>query len=142
MKGIILAFDNALKRKKEQGWDKIYVLVDIHDTIFRACYDNDETYDAYPWSLTVLQYLTRRSDICLILWTSTYQNKINEYLTKLANYRISFDMVNCNTEVSNTKLSCFDQKPYFNVGIDDKFGFDPNHDWKSLWFYLVGLKEE
>ena len=65
--------------------------------------------------------------------------KIDDYLKKLASMRIKFDMVNCNTEVSNTKLSCFDSKMYFNVGIDDKFGFDPDTDWKSIWNYLIGV---
>lgn len=139
MSNIVKSLDNALKRKDQLGWEKIYILVDIHDTIFKSCYDNEETYQMYPWAKAALQMLSFREDICLILWTSTYQDKIDDYLKKLASMRIKFDMVNCNTEVSNTKLSCFDSKLYFNVGIDDKFGFDPNTDWKSIWNYLIGV---
>ena len=35
----------AFKRKIEKNWEKIYVVVDIHDTIVRACYEDEETYD-------------------------------------------------------------------------------------------------
>ena len=44
------AFEVAFKRKKEKNWEKIYVVVDIHDTILRACYENEETYDYYPYA--------------------------------------------------------------------------------------------
>lgn len=137
MNGIIRAFESAFERKEEQGWEKIYVLVDIHDTIFKACYENEETYQMYPWAKATLQMLSFREDICLILWTSTYPNKINDYLKKFESWSISFNMINGNSEVSNTELSCFDYKPYFNVGIDDRFGFDPNEDWKILYNYLI-----
>ena len=33
------AFEVAFNRKKEKNWEKIYVVVDIHDTILRACYE-------------------------------------------------------------------------------------------------------
>ena len=136
MKGIIRALDKAFSRMEEQGWDKIYILVDIHDTIFRACYTENDPYDMFPYAEQVLKMLSARKDISLILWTSTYQNKIAEYIRKLKSMGIYFDMVNCNFEVENTKLSCFDEKPYFNVGIDDKFGFDGETDWKELYDYL------
>jgi hypothetical protein len=31
------AFEVAFNRMKEKNWEKIYVLVDIHDTVQRAC---------------------------------------------------------------------------------------------------------
>ena len=137
MNGIIRAFKSAFKRKKEQGWEKIYVLVDIHDTIFKACYENEETYEPFPWAVRTLQLMTKFPEFCLILWTSTYPDKIDDYLEKFKSWNISFDMINGNNEVSNTELSCFDYKPYFNVGIDDRFGFDPNEDWEILYKYLI-----
>lgn len=33
------AFEVAFNRMKEKNWEKIYVVVDIHDTILRACYE-------------------------------------------------------------------------------------------------------
>ena len=54
-----------------------------------------------------------------------------------AEYGIKFNHINLNTEEKNTSLCCFDEKTYFNVGIDDKFGFDPQEDWKEVYDYLV-----
>ena len=41
---IVRSFETAFKRMKEKGWDKIYILVDIHDTVFEATYSKDEYY--------------------------------------------------------------------------------------------------
>ena len=68
------AFEVAFKRKKEKNWERIYVVVDIHDTILRACYENEETFDYYLYEV----------------------------------------------------------KLYFNVGIDDKFGFEAETDWVKV----------
>ena len=134
---ICKVFDKAYERMKQENWEKIYVLVDIHDTIFKACYYNTETYDWFPYAKETLLLMTKMKDISLILWTSSYQNKIADYIKKLKSMDICFDMVNANFEVTNTKLSCFDEKPYFNVGIDDKFGFEAETDWKILYNYLI-----
>jgi len=50
---IAKAFEVAFNRKIEKNWEKIYVVVDIHDTILRACYENEETYDYYPYARDV-----------------------------------------------------------------------------------------
>lgn len=126
------AFDVAFNRKKEKNWEKIYVLVDIHDTIIRACYENEETYDYFPNAKAALQLLSNREDICLILWSACYDDKLADYLNKFSTDGIHFDYANENPEVGNTSLSNFDVKLYFNVGIDDKFGFDGNSDWAEV----------
>ncbi len=54
---IAKAFEVAFNRKIEKNWEKIYVVVDIHDTILRACYENEETYDYYPYSKEALQLM-------------------------------------------------------------------------------------
>ena len=41
---VIKSFENAFQRMRDKNWDKIYVLVDIHDTIFEACYETDENF--------------------------------------------------------------------------------------------------
>ena len=70
------AFEVAFKRKKEMNWEKIYVVVDIHDTILRACYENEETYDYYPYAREALQLMTSRDDICMILWSGCYDEQM------------------------------------------------------------------
>ncbi len=56
-------------------------------------------------------------------------------------YGIKFDYVNENPEIhalsSDPKSSDFSDKFYFNVGIDDKFGFDPESDWVDLYDFLT-----
>ena len=134
---ITKSFEGAFKRMKERNWEKIYVLVDIHDTVFEACYHNKEEYKWYPFAKEVLDIMSHAEQISLILWTSTHNSVIEEYLKFFKANGIRFDMVNVNTETQNTSLSCFDEKTYFNVGIDDKFGFDAETDWEILYDYLV-----
>ena len=129
---IARAFEVAFNRKIEKNWEKIYVVVDIHDTILRACYENEETYDCYPYSREALQLMTSREDICLILWSGCYVEKMNEYRAHFAEEGIHFDYANENPEVGNTSFQNFEAKLYFNVGIDDKFGFEPETDWVKV----------
>ena len=131
------SFDNAFKRMKDRNWEKIYVLVDIHDTIFEACYHEKENHKWYPFTKEALQIMSYARNISLILWTSSHKESINEYLEYFKANGISFDMVNSNSETKNNELSCFDEKTYFNVGIDDKFGFEAEKDWEELYNFLV-----
>ena len=81
--------------------------------------------------------MSHTEQISLILWSSCYKETINEYVKFFEDNGIFFDMVNINHETENTDLSCFDEKTYFNVGIDDKFGFDAENDWEIIYDYLV-----
>ncbi len=129
---ITKAFVAAFERKIEKGWDKIFVVVDIHDTIIRACYEEEEHYEYFPMAKEALQALSDREDVCLILWSGCYPDKLAAYREHFAEDGILFEYGNENPEVGNTALSCFDEKLYFNVGIDDKFGFDPTLDWSEV----------
>ena len=131
------SFDNAFQKMKERNWEKIYVLVDIHDTVFEGCYYEEETYKWYPYAKETLDIMSHAQQISLILWTSTYKDKIDEYIGYFKTNGIKFDFSNRNTETENTDLSCFDEKTYFNVGIDDKFGFYAETDWKLIYDYLI-----
>ena len=131
------SFDGAFKRMKDRNWEKIYVLVDIHDTVFEACYHEKEEYKWYPFAKEALEIMSHAQQISLILWTSTYKNVINDYVEYFKTNGIRFDYINRNTETENTSLSCFDEKTYFNVGIDDKFGFEAETDWEIIYNYLV-----
>ena len=126
------AFEVAFKRKKEKNWEKIYVVVDIHDTILRACYENEETYDYYPYAREALQLMTNRDDICLILWSGCYDEQMAMYRSRFAEEGIRFDYANENPEVGKTSFQNFEVKLYFNVGIDDKFGFEAETDWVKV----------
>ena len=131
------AFDNALKRMKEKSWEEIYILVDIHDTILKACYYDSENYEYFPYAKECLQLMSNNQKLKLILWSSTYPDVLEKYRKFFASDGIIFDMVNINDRVENTELSCIVDKTYFNVGIDDKFGFEPETDWKLLFDFLM-----
>lgn len=130
--GIAKAFEAAFVRKREKNWDKIYVVVDIHDTILRACYESEETFDYLPYAKSALQLMSSRDDICLILWSGCYPERLEAYRERFSRDGIHFDYVNENPEVGNSSFQDFSVKLYFNVGIDDKFGFDPQNDWARV----------
>ena len=136
------AFEVAFDRKREKKWDKIYVVVDIHDTILHACYENEETYDYYPYSREALRMMSDREDICLILWSGCYEEKMDEYRAHFAEEGICFDYANENPEVGNTSFQNFEAKLYFNVGIDDKFGFEAETDWLRVMESLARFPEK
>lgn len=134
------AFDSALTRMYEKNWDNIYILVDIHGTVLKPSYHNKEQYEFYNSSQYVLQLLSSLKFVKLIMWTSSTQEAINNYLNVFENNGIHFDYVNENPEVialsSDPNSSDFSNKYYFNIGFDDKFGFDPENDWNDLLKYL------
>ncbi len=39
---IIKTFDAALERMQKKKWDCIYFMIDIHGTIFKPCYKEEE----------------------------------------------------------------------------------------------------
>lgn len=140
MASIIKAFKTASEKKLVKHWDKNYILVDIHATILKPSYYNKETFEFYPYAKEVLKLLSDNKEYSLILWTSTYRDKIEMYLEEFSKHGISFDYINVNTDEANTDIGCFDEKTYFDVGLDDKFGFEPETDWELIFDYLKNRK--
>lgn len=130
--GLIKQFIKSFKRYP----DKIYVTVDIHGTILKPSYHNTETYQYYPFAKKVMQMMSKRKDICLIMWSCSHLESLIKYNNKFDKDNIVFDHCNKNDECKNTDLSCFDLKHYTDVGIDDKFGFNPYIDWFKLYVYF------
>jgi hypothetical protein len=137
---IIKAFDSAFKRAQAKHWDYIYILVDVHGTIFTPSYLNEEKYEFYPYAKEALQLLSKDSNIKLILWTSSTFEAAMDYGFVLNKNNIYFDYLNCNPEVEKQETDPetldLSSKYYFNIGIDDKFGFEPETDWKTIYEYL------
>lgn len=134
--GVIKAFEKAFGEKERKNWDKIYVLVDLHDTIMHGVHQENEIYWWYEWSLIALKMMSMRDDISLILWTGSHKDKIDGFLAEMNKRGITFDYVNENPEVKDDEFYCGRNKLYFNVGIDDRFGFDPETEWKEIVEYL------
>ena len=137
---IIKAFDRAFEKKKERGWDKIYVFVDIHETMLYPTYELQGKKNFYPFAIEVLWAMTQRDDISLGLYTCSYPEEIEVYLKTFKEVGIKFEHINTNLEEKNSKYGCFDEKPYFNVLIEDKAGFDPEEDWLLIANYIMLLK--
>ena len=136
---IIKAFEAAFYRLKENNWDYIVVLVDIHDTIFKATYSKEENYEYIGKAKDALQVMSARKDIKIILWSSTF-SKV-QYILQLDKDNFIVDGFNRNIDgIENTGIACFDEKPYFNVGIDNAFGFEPERDWDDIYNYLSQLQ--
>ena len=137
---IIGAFETAFNRAKQQNWDYIVVLVDIHDTIFKACWNSTEHYEYLGKAKETLQLMAKMPNIKLILWSSTYDDKLLKYIHRMGEDNIFWDAANSNlSNTQNTKLACFDKKLYFSVGIDNAFGFEPEKDWNNIYNYLIQI---
>lgn len=142
MSGIVKAFNKAFKVAKERGWDKIYVAVDLHETVLKPTWSAERSIVFYDYAMTVLQHLSKRKDVCLIMFTSSSEANIDEYYVMFDQAGIFFKYANCNPEVPSTSYANFDDKFYMNVIIDDKCGFDAEKEWFDLLvsFELENIK--
>jgi len=134
---ILKAIDNAIKTASERGWVKTYWALDIHDTILKPNWKPDEIpTDFYPDAKEALQLLSRRENVVMFLYTCSHPKDTDQYMELFRENKIYFDYVNENPEVTNDELGFYDKKPYFNVLIDDKAGFDPLIEWPNLLDWL------
>ena len=132
---IVKTFEKAFQKKEERKWQQIYVVVDMHDTIIKADYDNT-SFAFFPYAKETLQLMSKREDIVLILWSSSHDKQMLDYYYTLRKHNIVINWLNENPEEQTNDLSKFEDKFYFNVGLDDKFGFDAETDWKDIYEYL------
>ena len=128
---LIDALRKEWKKKGDRGWELLYIVVDLHDTLVESHYDGLAT-KFYPEGIECLRGLSKREDVCLILWTSSYRRHIDEYLAILSDAGVNFDFFNENPNEENTKTGDFSRKFYFNILLDDKAGFVPEDDWKVV----------
>lgn len=132
----------AMTEKSDKHWDKVYVAVDFHGTVVK----NSRDHDVAGYQLgarEALRMMTDRRDIVLILWTGSHPEQISAATNSMLDDGIRFDYVNCNPEVGATERFCPDGKMYFNVGIDDRFGFDAGGgDWLEVVKALCECPEE
>lgn len=131
--------DKMFQHCIEHNYIETYWAIDLHGTISIPDYhvrSKNVTY--YPYAKEVLQYLSNREDIILILNTSSFPNEIEEYLKIFEKDEIKFNYVNENPEVSDKhgNFGYYEKKMYFNVLIDDKAGFDPFNDWMDIYNYF------
>lgn len=116
------------EKARKWGWDKIYVFVDLHETILIPDWGaKDLTHDYYPEAMELLQELTARKDICLIMHTCSHPHQIGQYNKNFMDHKIYFDYVNRNPEIkTDSRYGYYEHKPYYNILFDDKAGFHPD----------------
>lgn len=122
----------TFEMQKVKNWSETYWCIDLHGTIIPSGRDSNDKIDTltfYPGAKEVLQWLSARKDIILILWTSTPIYRLVDVWYWLNNNGVYFDFFNNNSHAKNTPRSDFSKKFYFNVLLDDRGSFDPHYDW-------------
>lgn len=136
------AFENAWKRYQEKGWDKLYVLVDVHGVLMEPDYTKPSV-RIYPECIEPMRRMSSDSRFKLIMWTCSRKEDIEKYLKMFETLDIHFDWVNANEDVQHTDaLGDYSAKIYANVILDDKAGFARAH-WVDIHTFLnhVGVDE-
>lgn len=129
-------FDISFKKE----WYETYWCFDLHGTIIKPSYNlNDKNVNYYPFAKEVLQLLTRRKDIKMIMWTSSYPNEIEIYNNVFEEDGIYFDTINENPNISsnNGNFGYYEKKFYFNILFDDKAAFEPEIEWEAIYKLLL-----
>lgn len=131
---------NAFEKARNRGWSTVYWAVDLHDTIIKASYqENDHHLNFLQDAKSTLQLLSSRPDCKLILYSSLTQHMAKKYLNNFLEHDIKFNFVNCNPEIDNTSYADFSLKFYFNILIDDKAGFIAEEHWKIIYNSLLKI---
>ena len=141
MKTISQLFDSAFKAKNNKDWEKIFIAIDIHETILEPTWSDKRSHVYYPMAKECLQLLSQMPDVCLIQWSSSSPVNNMHYNMEFDTEGVNFQYTNRNPEVPSTSYADFDSKFYVSVILDDKSGFEPS-DWIELYDYLIKLKEE
>lgn len=120
---------NAFSGAKVRNFNNLYIAVDVHGTIIDSDYYNNSV-RFRDGAIDCLKYLSERTDIVLILYTSSYPEQIENYLKLFKENGINFKYANSNPDAVNTKYGCFfNGKFYFSLMIDDKAAIV---DWSTI----------
>lgn len=134
--------ENTYKQKVERGWDTVFWMVDMHNTIVPGLYDVTQEFRFYDDAKEVLQFLTQKEDVCLILYTCSHSSEICKMLNFFTDNAITFNHLNSNPDVPNTRLGDYSTKPYFNILLEDKCGCCGETDWHPIKELLEELYKE
>ena len=140
MNPLIKRIYDAREYQKKKGWEKTYWAIDLHNTIIPSSYNKDKNdYKMYPFAAEALRELTKRNDVCIILFSSSFESELEKTRNFFVDYEIFIDFTNENPECPNTEYADFSKKFYFDVLIDDKAGFDTKW-WEDIYYELLVLK--
>ena len=133
---IIRAIEREYQNMHDRGWDRIFLMFDLHGTIIKPNRTIGNTdIDYYPYAKETLQLISNRPDLDLNIYTCSHEDEIIEYQKKFKEDGIIFKYVNENPDVKTGGYGNYDKKPYMNVLFEDKSGFDPTA-WKYIYNYF------
>ncbi len=140
------AFLKKAKREKLDMYGNwkypMFWAIDLHDVIIPGTYTrNNDNRNFYPDAKKVLQWLTNREDMCIILYTSSHQDSIADIVKWLGESEIKIDFINKNPLCADGELCSFKDKFYFDLMLEDKAGFMGQTDWTEIKRVLTGLNQ-
>ena len=135
------AIKNALLMKSIRGWDTLYWSIDLHGVVLVPNYDRIVKLEIYPTAAIVMRALTKSKKNKLIMYTASKEVEIEKYVELFAQESIKFYFLNKNTDVrdADTNYGAYENKPYFNILLEDKAGFDPYEDWDEIYNLLPSI---
>ena len=140
---LIKVFEKIFERQKNGEYENIYIMIDIHNTILEPSFDkNKEEFIYLPYAETVLRKLTKLPYVKLIMWTSSHDERTEMYLNHFRKNEICFNYINTNPEIKDEAYACFKTKFYYDIGIDDKFGFEADKDWYEILQFLNNFEKK
>ena len=125
---------------KIKGWDRIFVLVDAHGTIIPSGQHDDYSFISED-AKEILQWFSKRPEVRIILWTSSYPSEAESLTKWLLSHGIQVWYINENPEAKNTERAYFAKKLYYNIVVDDRSGFEPATDWAAIKQELISIGE-
>jgi hypothetical protein len=79
-----------------------------------------------------MRYLSGRKDCKLVLYSCSHAKDLVQYYNYFSMLGITFNYINENPECTNSAYGNYDNKPFYNLLLDDKAGFNPTTDWTIL----------
>ena len=127
------AISRAYNKRIQRGWDLTVYAIDLHGVIMKPTYQNSADSDEfYEDAIPVLKLLSESKTNKIVLWSCTYEKDLAPTIKKLKDLGITIDYINENPTSESTELCDFNKKFYFDIVLDDKGGFEPEEDWKTI----------
>jgi len=126
------AIIRAYKLMRERRWDTIYWAIDLHGVCMRSNYKTGEHEFLSQEAVDTLKMISDRPESKIILWSSVHEDQKVPIINMFEDRGIMIHHFNKNPYEVSTSVSCFDEKFYFSVLLDDKAGFNPEKDWMAV----------
>ena len=142
---IVDVFKRAFEIAAERNWDNLAIAVDLHGTVFIPTYSTTLSTEFYPYAKEALQKITAHGMLNMYMYTCSHHADkeqmafmlhSNFIYMEIESYKVTVDLMN----IKNTSFQNFVDKPYFNILLEDKAGFDPKKDWKLILDYMKSLE--